>query len=448
MNAATICVYGILAVVLTMFIVYLFPTNCEVSRTEGFENITREILTSCPAGSKSFVNASGQTMCCKGTVNGRICEGRVLCSFSEVPGSSKIGICTKLKTKYKGPIDTWVKTILTPNAMSGFERMLSTLRNSNAVTQPLSEAELNSGARAQISTLALQETQWLAEYKKEAENYGLAVQGQELMEEAMYIFTQLQKILTPTGVGADPVTRLSTAQELLTGPKPKPLPYRSPKWVRVPGILKQIQHEGNVVCGVTKDHTIWCADQNIFSNPNWFQLPGGLKHISVSGTGAVCGTNVHDDIWCADNYRSPQWKQIPGKLKQIDLEGYAACGVNANDDIFCADYVMNPRWEHIPGKLKHITLSRGKVYGVNSSDNIYYGGNRKSVNWKQIPGGLKQVDMDGNIVCGVNMYDDYFCKEDLESGNWKHLPGKLKYISINQGKLYGSNWDDLLFTAT
>ncbi len=430
-----------------MMIVYIFPTRCELSRTEGFQVDTKEIQTTCPRGSRPFINETGQTLCCKGTVNGRTCEGKLLCSFSEVPGSQRIPICSRRKTKYTGPIDSWIQTLLGSNPFMGFKKIVDTMKQSNKTLQQYSEAELSSSAKAQISGLVQEENQWLIDFQQELNDYDLAPESLDLQQEAMYIYTRLQSILSSTGIGSDPSARLLAIQEIMMGPRPKAAPYKSPQWKQMPGALKQVQQDGNVVCGVNSSDNIYCADQNIYSSPNWFQLPGALKHISVSGQ-RVCGTNANDDIYCAENYRSPQWKQIPGKLKQIDIEGTAACGVNANDDIYCADTIMNPSWRNIPGKLKHITLSKGKIYGVNSSDNIYYGGRKDAVSWKQIPGGLKQVDMDGSIVCGVNKFDNIYCKDDLESGNWRQLPGSLKYVSVNNEKLYGVNASDNIYSAS
>ena len=82
MAATLILLYGFLAIILTVMIVQLFPSDCSVSmRTEGFQNqMTPQ--TSCPPGTKSFLNEQGDMMCCKGDVNGRKCEGSIVCSFS------------------------------------------------------------------------------------------------------------------------------------------------------------------------------------------------------------------------------------------------------------------------------------------------------------------------------------------------------------------------------
>jgi hypothetical protein len=228
-------------------------------------------------------------------------------------------------------------------------------------------------------------------------------------------------------------------------PPPAPAanqPYKTGSWRQIPGSLKQVSHDGNVVCGVNRYDDIYCKDT--LDQANWFQVPGKLKHVSVSN-GKLYGANSNDDIFYNDNFRSGNWRHIPGKLKEVDIDGNTVCGVNSADNIYCKDNLEHSNWFQVPGGLKHVAVSNGKLYGVNSGDAIWYNDNFRSGNWRQIPGGLKQVDIDGNVVCGVNSADDIFCKDNLEGGNWFHIPGKLKYVSVNKDKLYGVNSGDAIY---
>jgi predicted RNA-binding protein len=219
-------------------------------------------------------------------------------------------------------------------------------------------------------------------------------------------------------------------------------PYKTGNWQQIPGNLKQVSHDGNVVCGVNGYDDIYCKDN--LSGGNWFQVPGKLKHVSVSN-GKLYGANSNDDIFYNDNFRSANWRHIPGKLKQVDIDGNTVCGVNSGDAIYCKDNLEGGNWFQVPGGLKHVAVSNGKLYGTNSGDGIWYNNNFRSANWKNIPGGLKQVDIDGNKVCGVNSNDDIYCKDNLEGGDWFHVDGKLKYVSINNDKLYGVNSGNGIF---
>jgi hypothetical protein len=60
---------------------------------EGFLNspsspLTSDIqLNSCPANSTRFVNSSGQSLCCDGSIVDNQCSGKTLCSLSEQAGT-------------------------------------------------------------------------------------------------------------------------------------------------------------------------------------------------------------------------------------------------------------------------------------------------------------------------------------------------------------------------
>ena len=226
-------------------------------------------------------------------------------------------------------------------------------------------------------------------------------------------------------------------------PPEKSKPYKTSGWRQVLGGLKQVSHDGDVVCGVNYRDEIFCKDN--LDKSNWFQVPGRLKHVSVSN-GKLYGANSSDDIYYNDNFRSGNWRQIPGKLKQVDMDGDIVCGVNSGDNIYCKDNLGGGNWFQLPGKLQHVAVSNGKLYGVNRVNDIYYNDNYRSGNWQQIPGSLKQVDVDGNVVCGVNYRDEIYCKDKLTGADWFQVDGRLKNVSISKDTLYGVNSRDEIFT--
>ena len=216
-------------------------------------------------------------------------------------------------------------------------------------------------------------------------------------------------------------------------------PQLQVNWKQMPGGLKQVQHDGNVVCGVNFGDEIYCADQNIYDNPNWFKIPGLLIHVSVS-QGRLYGVNSNHDIFYNPDYRTGNWIHIPGKLKQVDVDGKIVCGVNSADDIYCKDNLEGANWFQLPGKLIHVSVSNGRLYGTNANNDVFYNDNFRSGNWIYIPGSkLKQVDFNGNTVCGVNVQNNIFCKSDVSSANWVLFPGALDYISFSDKSLYGTN---------
>lgn len=93
-------IYAFAGVFVAMLIVVLFPVCCRVSRmeTEGFQNNTHNVIQ-CPKGSTTFTNIQGNTQCCKGSVEGTMCNGEILCTMSGSL-SKDIPTCTKLRETY------------------------------------------------------------------------------------------------------------------------------------------------------------------------------------------------------------------------------------------------------------------------------------------------------------------------------------------------------------
>lgn len=210
-----------------------------------------------------------------------------------------------------------------------------------------------------------------------------------------------------------------------------------------------------VVSGVNSGNNIFFADLNIQSNPNWTQIPGGLKQISISNN-KLYGANSANDVYYCANYKSNgAWVYIPGiKLIQVALDGInnIVVGVNSENNIFYADTNIEsrPNWTQIPGSLSNITISKGKLYGVNSGNDIFYCDNYKIGNWIQLPGSnLKQIfaNENGTTLVGVNSSNNIFYADtNINSNpNWTLIPGSLKNVSISKGVLYGVNSNDDIF---
>lgn len=80
--------------------------------------------------------------------------------------------------------------------------------------------------------------------------------------------------------------------------------YRRPisqgfSWKKVEGRLKQLDVGTDCVFGVNDHDEIYYRSGISSGNPagtSWVQLPGSLKHISVSPSGAVWGVNNHNEV--------------------------------------------------------------------------------------------------------------------------------------------------------
>ena len=109
----TLLAYGIAAVIIAMLIVKVFPVSCRIgSRTEGFQNPQQQQITMCPEGSKSFYDKKGNLNCCSGEINGDVCQGTTVCTFSA--GAEGLRFCNELsrRRKYLGEINPFVRKFL------------------------------------------------------------------------------------------------------------------------------------------------------------------------------------------------------------------------------------------------------------------------------------------------------------------------------------------------
>ena len=89
-NARKILTVALLAVALSIAIVLLYPSGQKpLCVSEGFQNVVLD----CPANTKSFIDAKGNTNCCKGKLNGNKCEGPVACTLSAGGVSKDVPHC-------------------------------------------------------------------------------------------------------------------------------------------------------------------------------------------------------------------------------------------------------------------------------------------------------------------------------------------------------------------
>ena len=223
--------------------------------------------------------------------------------------------------------------------------------------------------------------------------------------------------------------------------------------IDIDGGLKQIDIDGDIVCGVNASDEIYCKDG--LKTGTWETVDGALLNdISVSG-GKIIGVNSSGSVFYSEDKNSASWEHIDididGGLKQLDIDGDKACGVNASDEIYCTDNLKTGTWTKVPGGLKHISVSGGKIMGVNSADMIHYAKDPNSA-WENIDidGGLKQIDIYGDIVCGVNASDEIYCKDGLKTGTWKKVPTdkKMKYVAVGPNNvIYGIDINNKISTA-
>ena len=162
-------------------------------------------------------------------------------------------------------------------------------------------------------------------------------------------------------------------------------------------ILVQLSFDGyqHVIMGIGSDTSIWYADKNIYSTPNWTRIGGSLTNVAYSN-GKAYGCNSNDDIYYASNAAVGNWIQIAGKLICISFDGYNDIIVGCNRTGSCFSSVNNSNWVQMSGGgITNISYSNGRMACV-SGGQVFFSQSITNVQWKniEIGGGFKQVSYD------------------------------------------------------
>ena len=245
---------------------------------------------------------------------------------------------------------------------------------------------------------------------------------------------------------APPATAPTKAPPAIAPTPPPAYTFKTKKTI-IPGQLRQVSIDNNVVCGTLNSNEIYCKDQELASGgSDWKKIPGLLSHVSVSNGKLIGISPGSTQIYYANDYKNINWLGMPGGLIQVDIDGNVVCGTNAAGQMYCKDGDLastsgDSDWKLLSttytGKLKHVSVSNGKLVAVNESDEIFYADNYKNVNWVKIRGALTQVDIDGEVVCGVNSSYQTFCRDNILEGDWVRMDGDLSNISVSKGNIFG-----------
>lgn len=177
MDKKAVLALGIIAVILTMLFVVCFPLNCKRC-SEGFQTMVK---TSCPSGTNSFYDRRGDLLCCRGTVNGNRCEGKIECSFS---GNTDYPICgSTTRHKYLGQINPFIKQIMSVDYVNKFSTILTLMNNVKTTLASLPHTVISTEDLNEYSSLLEEETLWYSE-NKDSESI-------MYQEECMYIIQRL-----------------------------------------------------------------------------------------------------------------------------------------------------------------------------------------------------------------------------------------------------------------
>ncbi len=197
-DARNIIVYAILTVLFIMGLVYIIPVSCKKAMVENFQvdedscdqpQSTGE--KSCPPGSKAYTDVNGNINCCGGELNGNMCDGLVLCTFSSSL-ANKYPLCGSRKRKYSGRVDSIVRKYMAVNPRQKFSTILKQLSDFwPRINQLKTEQQISDDTVTSYRDLYIEEKQWFEENKK--------VQSPIIyQEEVMYIMRTLEGMFADT----------------------------------------------------------------------------------------------------------------------------------------------------------------------------------------------------------------------------------------------------------
>lgn len=155
--APALLAYGIAAVIIAVLIVKIFPISCRLgSRTEGFENLQQQ-TTMCPEGSKSFYDKKGNLNCCSGELNGDVCQGTTVCTFSS--GAEGLRFCSEMsrRRKYLGEINPFIRKFLQSSPRERFADLLNGFAQVRNSLSQLPEDKFSKADKDKLFALFMEE---------------------------------------------------------------------------------------------------------------------------------------------------------------------------------------------------------------------------------------------------------------------------------------------------
>lgn len=67
--------------------------------------------------------------------------------------------------------------------------------------------------------------------------------------------------------------------------------------MNIPRKLKQIHLDGINLCGARSDGSVFCANANLTTSPNWQELDGFMVFVTVARGGQLVGIDANSNVW-------------------------------------------------------------------------------------------------------------------------------------------------------
>lgn len=163
---------------------------------------------------------------------------------------------------------------------------------------------------------------------------------------------------------------------------------------KIKGALKNIDTDGQYVCGVNKKYEVYCAKYNEATSTLWNKIGSNAKSISISKGGAFI-VNLDNSISYANDISDPfnvKWKPVPITLIQfhsISLDNGILVGITNENELYYADEnifsnkIKFNKMNVLP-EMKdfiHISLQNKTVLVTDMGGHLWFASNYKNPNW-------------------------------------------------------------------
>jgi hypothetical protein len=205
MDARSIVVYGFLGFLTGMLLVLFLSSKCFLGSectgqkvNEGFQEQAPPQPRTCPKGTTAYTDKVGNLNCCRGQVNGNVCEGKVDCTFSS-NAADTYKICqAQRRRKYFGPINPFVKSYMSQEFIARFDFILDTLEDFKPKIKAMIPTLVTEAGYKEFENLIKEERSWYEEVRYTDEG------SITYQEEVMYILTTLQSIYSSQKLSKNP----------------------------------------------------------------------------------------------------------------------------------------------------------------------------------------------------------------------------------------------------
>lgn len=230
-------------------------------------------------------------------------------------------------------------------------------------------------------------------------------------------------------------------------------------WHTLPSSLKfkHVSVDGKQICAISVANDIYCADDEIMTNPNWRKLPGKFTQLDLTD-GIIYAVTEDSRLHYGVSDGETAWKEIPGTFKQVAYDGGVLCGITPVNALLCATAGLPtaPQYEHYEGEFTFVEVQAGRVYAVEASTMTFMRWISKPPvtmdrDWKALKSQpkLRQINFDGKTLVGVASDEGVWAATSGfdDSPNWFQIDGMLKHVVVWGDRIYGVNGEGTVWTA-